>query len=132
MFCVHCLSLLCSVYIFYHCYVLCTLFTIAMLCVHCLPLPCSVYIVYHCYVLCALFTIAMFCVHCLPLLCCVYIVYRCYVQHILVMLSINLVLSMAIRNCFSLQSLNLTGCCITWHGAEILAKIIKVHYLSNF
>ena len=37
-----------------------------------------------------------------------------------------LVISSAIRNCYSLQSLNLTGCCLTWRGAELLAKLIKV------
>ncbi|CAB4010196.1 centrosomal of 78 kDa-like [Paramuricea clavata] len=36
------------------------------------------------------------------------------------------VISSAIRNCYSLQSLNLTGCCLTWRGAEMLANLIKV------
>lgn len=31
----------------------------------------------------------------------------------------------AIRNCPTLVSLNLTGCCLTWRGAEMLAKLIK-------
>ncbi|XP_028392433.1 centrosomal protein of 78 kDa-like [Dendronephthya gigantea] len=35
------------------------------------------------------------------------------------------VISLAIRSCYSLQSLNLTGCCLTWRGAETLAKLIK-------